>query len=122
MKLKDRMKTCNFWISIASAIYLIISAIGKRFNFSIDQSLYNDIITSICSIFVILGIISGSPNQENDGKAELNTDEQKQTSEKELSGGNSLCDDSAEFNGSKPLDDKNNAQMQNNEQDDEDKR
>lgn len=67
MKLKDRIKTYNFWLSLAGAIYLIISSIGKRFDFSIDQNLYNDIFTSICSIFVLLGIISGPPKQGEEG-------------------------------------------------------
>lgn len=64
MKLKDRIKTYNFWLSIASAIFLIINLIGRRFNFTIDESLFNDIFTSICGIFVLLGIIAPPTKSE----------------------------------------------------------
>ena len=57
MKFSDRIKTYNFWVSIASAIFLILNLIGKRFNFTIDESAYNDMFTTFCSILVLLGII-----------------------------------------------------------------
>ena len=57
MKFSDRVKTYNFWVSIASAIFLIINLIGKRFNFTIDESVYDDIFTTFCSVLVLLGII-----------------------------------------------------------------
>ena len=57
MKLKDRMKTYNFWLSFASALYLLIHQIGKKFGFNVDESLYNEVITSICSVLVLFGII-----------------------------------------------------------------
>ena len=57
MKLKDRIKTYNFWVSLASAVLLIISTLGKKFNFSVDENMYNDLFTSFCGILVLLGII-----------------------------------------------------------------
>lgn len=57
MKLRDRIKTYNFWVSIASALFLIINLIGKRFNFTVDENQYIDIFTTICSVLVLLGII-----------------------------------------------------------------
>ncbi|MBQ8424532.1 MAG: hypothetical protein IJX17_00745 [Clostridia bacterium] len=57
MKLKDRIKTYNFWVSLASAVLLIINTLGKQFDFSIDEKLYNDLLTSFCGILVLLGII-----------------------------------------------------------------
>ena len=57
MKLKDRIKTYNFWVSLASAVILLINTLGKQFNFSVDESLYNDLFTSFCGILVLLGII-----------------------------------------------------------------
>lgn len=58
MSLKDKMKTYNFWISLASAIVLIVRIIGDKFNFFVDTSLIMDVTTGLCSIFVILGILS----------------------------------------------------------------
>lgn len=57
MKLKDRIKTYNFWVSLSSAIFLIIKVLGNQVGFKVDESLFSDLITSLCSILVILGII-----------------------------------------------------------------
>lgn len=57
MKLKDRVKTYNFWVSLASALFLIINIIGQKFNFYVDEGFFNDIFTAICAILVLLGII-----------------------------------------------------------------
>lgn len=57
MKLKDRIKTYNFWVSLSSAVFLIIKVLGSQIGFKVDESLFSDLITSLCSILVILGII-----------------------------------------------------------------
>lgn len=58
MTLKDKAKTYNFWISLVSAAVLIARIIGNKFNVFIDTTLIMDITTGLCSIFVILGILS----------------------------------------------------------------
>ena len=65
MKLKERIKTYNFWVSLASAMLLLLNTIGKRFNFSVDENLYNDLFTSFCGVLVLLGIIVPPSNQKN---------------------------------------------------------
>ena len=57
MKLKDRIKTYNFWVSLSSAIFLLLKVLGTQFGFKVDESLFSDLITSLCGILVILGII-----------------------------------------------------------------
>ena len=57
MKLSERIKTYNFWVSLSSAIFLIIKVLGNQIGFDVDESLFSDLITSICSILVLLGII-----------------------------------------------------------------
>ena len=57
MKLSERIKTYNFWVSLSSAIFLIIKVLGTQIGFDVDESLFSDLITSICSILVLLGII-----------------------------------------------------------------
>lgn len=58
MTLKDKAKTYNFWISLVSAAVLIARIVGDKFNIFIDTTLIMDITTGLCSIFVILGILS----------------------------------------------------------------
>lgn len=74
MKLKDRIKTYNFWVSLSSAIFLIIKLLGQQFNFNVDESLFSDIITSLCGILVILGIIA-PPTNKSVGAYQENLDE-----------------------------------------------
>lgn len=64
MRLKERMKTYNFWVSLASAMLLIINTLGKKFDFSVDEKMYNDLLSSFCGILVLLGIIVPPSNSE----------------------------------------------------------
>lgn len=63
MKLKDRIKTYNFWVSLSSAIFLIIKLLGQQFNFNVDESLFSDLFTTLCGILVIMGIIVPPTNK-----------------------------------------------------------
>jgi len=65
MSLKDKAKTYNFWISLVSAVVLIVRIIGDKFNFIVDTSLIMDVTTGLCSIFVILGILSAPKIKES---------------------------------------------------------
>lgn len=57
MKLKDKIKSYSFWVSIASAVILILKVLGNRFGFVVDESMVSDIFTALCSILVLMGII-----------------------------------------------------------------
>lgn len=57
MKLKDRIKTYNFWVSLSSAIFLFLKVIGNQVGFKVSETMFSDLITSLCGILVILGII-----------------------------------------------------------------
>lgn len=65
MTLKDKMKTYNFWISLVSAILLLVRVIGDKYGFSVDAGLVMDITTGLCGIFVILGIISAPQKNQS---------------------------------------------------------
>ena len=57
MKLKDRIKTYNFWVSLSSAVFLFLKVIGNQVGFKVSETMFSDLITSLCGILVILGII-----------------------------------------------------------------
>lgn len=57
MKLKDKIKSYSFWVSLTSAIILILKILGNRFNFIVDETMVSDLFTALCSILVLLGII-----------------------------------------------------------------
>lgn len=57
MNLKEKIKSYSFWVSLASAVILILKVLGSRFGFSVDETMISDLFTALCSILVILGII-----------------------------------------------------------------
>ena len=56
--LKNRLKNYSFWVSLASAILLLVQAIGKPLGLVINEELYMSIVNSVLGVFVVLGIIS----------------------------------------------------------------
>ncbi len=58
MTIKDKLKSYNFWITLVSAIILFLQVFGEKFNFKIDSNFIIDVTTALCSVFVVLGIIS----------------------------------------------------------------
>ena len=57
MNLKDKIRTYNFWISLASAVLVFLRLLGQIVGFEIDSSSFMDIVTALCGILVVLGII-----------------------------------------------------------------
>ena len=54
MNLKNKMKNYGFWVSLGGAVVLLLQAIG----FNVDIAYADSIITALCSLLVVLGIIS----------------------------------------------------------------
>ena len=56
--MRDKIKTTSFWLGIGSAIIIIISCLSKLFGFEICADQIENVIISICSLLVMLGIIT----------------------------------------------------------------
>ena len=54
MKWKNRLTNCNFWVSIVSAALLVM----QNFNVQFDINNFNDIITAVLGLLVVIGIIN----------------------------------------------------------------
>lgn len=65
MTIKEKIKSYNFWVSLASAIILILKVLGNKFGFDVDETFASDLITCLCSILVILGIIVTPTTSKN---------------------------------------------------------
>lgn len=96
MRLRDKIKSYSFWVSLASAIILILKILGTRFGFSIDESMISDLFTALCSILVLLGIIvvpsspqTSTPKQNSKEQVQIN---QIRTNEANLEKTNSVKD------------------------------
>lgn len=86
MNWKNRLTNYNFWISIVSAVLLILQA----FNIEFDVNYINEIITAVLGLLVVIGIINDptkngsktsssstttSSTSSNDGATETTTNE-----------------------------------------------
>ena len=79
MNLKDRAKTYSFWVSLTSAIILILKVIGSKFGFEVDAVFVSDLVTSMCSVLVLLGIIVSPTSKQNLTQNEVLTKPVEQT-------------------------------------------
>ena len=85
MTLKEKIKSYSYWVSLASAIVLILKVIGAKFGFNIDATLASDIITSVCSVLVITGIIVTPTSKANSDLELLNSKTSQNTIKENLS-------------------------------------
>lgn len=54
MKITERLKNAGFWVSIVSAVFLILGAFGVE----IAGETADSVINGICSMLVVFGIVS----------------------------------------------------------------
>ncbi|MBR1925637.1 MAG: hypothetical protein IJ837_02155 [Clostridia bacterium] len=76
--LKTQIKTYRFWLSVSSAIFLILQGVLKLFNITISEEVYALVVNAILGVFVFLGIIS-SPEEakdKNEDEEEITKSEQ----------------------------------------------
>ena len=72
MNLKQKVKTYSFWISLISAVLIVVRIIGEHFGWFINESLIMDIVTGVCGILVLLGILSSPTNKEEPMEETIN--------------------------------------------------
>lgn len=73
MKLKDKIKSYSFWVSLASAVVLILKVLGARFGFTVDEGMLSDLFTAMCSVLVLLGIIVVPANGNTTKLGDINS-------------------------------------------------
>ena len=80
--LKERCKSYSFWLAIASALFLLIQAIGKPLGLDISEEVYMSIINAVLGIFVVFGIIS-DPTKKGEETEEIIKESTKNESEQD---------------------------------------
>ena len=68
MKFLKKLKSSNFWVSMISAVVLILQAV---FNVNIKTEYLSQIIMAMLGVLVMTGIVSDSPNNETQNKQDL---------------------------------------------------
>lgn len=64
--MKNRFKTYAFWVALSSAVVILVQSLGKLFGFEIESSTIENVIMSICGVLVVLGIVTGSGENNPD--------------------------------------------------------
>lgn len=64
--MKNKIKTTSFWLGVGSSIIIIISCLSDLFGFEMCTDEIESVIVSICSVFVMLGIITKKNDCDND--------------------------------------------------------
>lgn len=75
MTLKEKTKTYSFWISLVSCLLIIAKTVVEQFDISISQNIVNTIVTAICAVLVLFGIVSSPTKAKEQTLDEI----QKQT-------------------------------------------
>ena len=61
----NKLKTTGFWISLTGAVILVLQVIGGAFGFKINSELINNLVSSICGVLVIVGVLIPSKQENN---------------------------------------------------------
>ena len=75
MKFLKKLKSSNFWVSMISAVVLILQAV---FNVDIKTEYLTQIILGILGVLVMSGIVTDSPNDEMAIKSSIDMDNIKE--------------------------------------------
>ena len=56
--MKEKIKTTSFWLGLSGAFVIIADCISEIFNISMFSDKVNTIVMSVCSVLVVLGIVT----------------------------------------------------------------
>lgn len=68
MKWKNRLTNYNFWVSMVSAVLLVLQACDIKF----DIAHFNEIVTAVLGLLVVIGIINDPTKTSVDAKSVVN--------------------------------------------------
>lgn len=73
----NKIKTTGFWLSLTGAIILVLQQLGQAFGFSVNSDIINGIVSAVCGVMVVLGVLIPTKNKESENNNNLdeNNDE-----------------------------------------------
>ena len=81
-KMLEKIKSVKFWLSLSGAIVIVLQLFGLR----VSAPFVNEVVSAICSVFVILGIMvpDNGADGENEtvGENEIATEDDGEKAEK----------------------------------------
>ncbi len=80
--MKNKIKSYGFWTALASAVVVLVNALGQMFGFSVDNEIITNVIMAIAGLLVVLGVVTmpkGEDGNQQEGKSEETDAESKET-------------------------------------------
>ncbi len=74
-----KYQTTGFWISLTGAVLLVLQNLGEAFGFKINSNLVNTIVSSICGVLVVVGVLIPTKTTENTNEIVNENDKNKNT-------------------------------------------
>ena len=68
--MKNKLRSYGFWTALASALVVFVNAIGRFFNFSVQEELISNIVMAIAGVLVVCGVVVMPKKNEEDGEEE----------------------------------------------------
>ena len=62
----SKFNSYNFWVSLSSAMLILIQAIGTPAGLEISEEVYMAVVNSVLGIFVLLGIVPKPEGKQTD--------------------------------------------------------
>ena len=67
--MKNKLRSYGFWTALASALVVLINAIGRFFNFSVQDEIISNIVMAVAGVLVVCGVVV-MPKKEIDSQNE----------------------------------------------------
>lgn len=60
--MKNKFRSTGFWLSLTGAVLLVVQQLGLAYGFNVNSDLVNTIVSSVCGLLVMLGVLIPTKN------------------------------------------------------------
>ena len=69
---ENKLKTYKFWVSLSSALFLVLQTVLKIFGINLSEEAFIAFVDSILGVFVLTGFLKPKDEQEQKSKDDEN--------------------------------------------------
>jgi len=80
-----KINTYSFWVSLSSALLIIVQAVGRPLGYEVDTEVYMSIINSVLGAFVLVGIVPKPSKLEETSSTKAETKDETNLTASEVS-------------------------------------
>ena len=80
--MKEKLKSYSFWSALSGAMVIFVNALGKIFDFSVEDELISGLIMAIAGVLVVFGVVT-MPSSKNESQDSFSQKQEDQVTEEE---------------------------------------